>query len=186
MEIMNAIYQRRAVRSYTDQPVDKSTINVLIQAAIQAPSAIDSQPWAFAVIQNPALLKTYSDRAKAHFLATMDPTLLPEHFESMLSDPTYNIFYNAPTLIIIYAKSEDLQAAEDCCLAAQNLMLIAHSLGLGTCPIGFARPWLSLPELRQELGIPKGYVPVIPIIVGYPAEIPPRTTREAPEILFWK
>jgi len=57
---------------------------------------------------------------------------------------------------------------------------------LGTCPIGFARSWLDLPESKQTLGIPADYTPVMPIIVGYPQEIPPHAARKAPEILFWK
>ena len=52
MDVMEAIYSRRSVRDYTNQPVDKSTIEALIKAATHALSSMNKQPWAFAVIQN--------------------------------------------------------------------------------------------------------------------------------------
>jgi len=67
-------------------------------------------------------------------------------------------------------------------MAAQNLMLAAYAMGLGTCCIGFARPWFNLAETKSELGIPKFHVPVTPIVVGYPREAAPRVPRKAPEI----
>lgn len=185
MELIEAIYKRRAVRSYTDKTVDRETIQNLLRAAVQAPSGINSQPWAFAVVQERDLLKHYSDRAKAYFMQTMG-TMMPAQIRSMIEDPDFNMFYNADTLILICAKSSEQSAAEDCCLAAQNLMLAACDRELGTCPIGFARPWLNLPEVKKELGIPADYAPILPLIVGYPAGTPPPVARREPEILFWK
>lgn len=59
MQLKEAIHGRRAVRDYRDQPVDKAAVTTLVQAAIQAPSAINQQPWAFVVIQDKALLSLY-------------------------------------------------------------------------------------------------------------------------------
>jgi nitroreductase len=71
---------------------------------------------------------------------------------------------------------------EDCSLAAQNLMLAAYSFGLGTCWIGLSQSYLNTAEGKAALSLPEAWVPVAPIIVGYPkAEIAP-TTRYAPEI----
>ena len=77
MQLKEAIHGRRAVRDYTDQPVDKAAVTTLIEAAIQAPSAINKQPWAFVVIQDKALLKLYSDRAKA-LLRSLGDRLIQE------------------------------------------------------------------------------------------------------------
>ena len=66
MDVTEAIYNRRAVRVYTDQQVDRTTIEALIKAAIHAPSSMNEQPWAFAVIQNPTQLAASSDRIKAY------------------------------------------------------------------------------------------------------------------------
>jgi nitroreductase family protein len=79
-------------------------------------------------------------------------------YRDQLSKPGFDIFYGAPLLIVIAATSDARQSAEDCCLAAQNLMLAAHGMGLGTCCIGFARPWLNLAETKVEIRIPTAYV----------------------------
>ncbi len=71
---------------------------------------------------------------------------------------------------------------EDCALAAENLMLSAHGLGLGTCWIGFSQGYLNTPEGKQALGIPATWVPVAPIIVGHPKTVPAPVARREPEI----
>lgn len=186
MDLLEAIYNRRSVRNYADNQVDKTTIEKLLAAAVQAPSAMNSQPLSFAVIQNSDLLHDYSDRSKKLLLNSLDRIPQLTKYKAALENPDFNIFYNAKTLIIIFAKLTGLHAAEDCCLAAQNIMLAAHSLGLGTCWIGFARPFLNLPEIKQELSIPAEYEAVAPLIVGYPQINPPAIPKKAPEILFWK
>jgi nitroreductase len=186
MELMEAIFHRRAVRAYTDRVVERGAVEILIRAAIQAPSAMNQQPWAFGVVQDVDLLARYSDRAKAHLLESLDTNSPLANYSDLLSNPDYNIFYDASTLVIICQKPGAPSAAEDCCLAAQNLMLAAHGLGLGTCPIGLARPWSDLPEVKRELGIPADYAVVFPVIVGYPAQETPPVARKEPEILFWR
>ncbi len=94
MQLKDAIQRRRAVRDYTEQVVDRPTVQALIRAAIQAPSAINVQPWAFVVIQDRPLLKRFSDRAKVLVRETMDLSAAPEELGQMLSDPAFNIFYN--------------------------------------------------------------------------------------------
>jgi len=185
VELIDAIYKRRAVRSYTDRAVERETILRMLQAAVQAPSAINVQPWTFGVIQDRGLLQQYSDRARAYFLQTLGSSI-PAELHDMVTKPDFNLFYNASALILICATSGESSAAEDCCLAAQNLMLAACDQGLGTCPIGFARPWLQLPEVKAELGIPADYTPITPFVLGYPTAMPPPVVRREPQILFWK
>jgi nitroreductase len=186
MNLMEAIYSRRSVRHFTDKTVDKAVIEKLMDAAIQAPSASNSQPWSFAVIQDSETLKRYSDMAKAHLLkmATMQPAL--ERYRTMLSNAEYNVFYNSGTLVIIYARPEGPHPEGDCCLAAQNLMLAAHDLGLGSCWIGLAVSLLNTPEIKAELGVPKEYTAIAPIIIGYPHGKIPQLMRTQPEIIFWR
>lgn len=185
MELIDAIYNRRSVRDYTDEAVPKATLTTLLKAAVQAPSAMNTQPWAFAVIADRARLKEYSDRAKAHLLKALTPeSPLYDHRES-LADPARNIFYNAGTLVIICAKAAGLEPAEDCSLAAQNLMLAAYASGLGSCPIGLSRPWLNLPESKSELGIPAELTPVFPVIIGFAAGTTTKVERRNPEIVSW-
>jgi nitroreductase len=185
MDVNDAIYQRRSVRAYTDQPVDKAAIEALIKAAIQAPSSMNEQPWAFAVIQDPQRLSSWSERIKAYRLKRLKPDSPEGKYREMIASADYHIFHRAGTLIIICARPDAHNGEEDCCLAAQNLMLAAYAIGLGTCPIGFARLWLNQAGTKRSLGIPTGYVQVFPLVVGYPSgEIPP-VPRRPPEMLFW-
>lgn len=188
MELMEAINNRRSVRNYTNVKVANNLIEDLLQAAVQAPSAMNAQPWAYAVIQDDVLLKEYSTRTKQYLLDLLDKTPLLNRYKAMFENPDFNIFYNARSLIIILANVEEgfHHNAEDCCLAAQNLMLTAHSLGLGTCWVGFARAFLNLPDVQKELDIPSNYEVVAPIIVGYPQVNPPAIPKKDPVILFWR
>lgn len=183
MDVGEALYGRRAIRTYTPEPVAATEIDRLIEAAIQAPSSMGLEPWAFVVVQGAARLKAFSERAKGMFHPSGLPEATASHFRAMLSDASFNIFHDAPALIVICAVNEDPQSAEDCNLAAQNLMLAAHASGLGTCPIGFSRPWLRLAETKRELGIPEHYLPVFPVVVGHPAEHPASHGRRPPIVI---
>lgn len=185
MNLIDAIYGRRSVRKYTNEHVSKEMVVKLIETAIQAPSSSNLQPWSFAVIQNSDLLKTYSDRAKKLVLEKFGDSD-PRGYKSLLSAPAFNIFYNAGTLIIIYAKAQDLTSMGDCCLAAQNLMLAAFNYGLGTCWIGFAMYLINDAEFKEQMGIPIDYRGVAPIIIGYPDVALAGVPRKPMEILAWK
>jgi len=181
MELMQAINGRRSVREFTDENVSDDMLRELIDAAVQAPSAINQQPWCFVVVKNPPLLAHISDRAKAHLLkASLGAPAHP--FRDMLNDPKFHIFYHAPALIVIAAAQPTDWAVEDCALAAENLMLAAYDAGLGTCWIGFAQHWLSTADGKAALDLPPSYVPVAPIIVGHPRRQPAPVPRKTPSI----
>jgi nitroreductase len=186
MDVMQAINTRRSVRKYIDKPVAKETVEQLIRAAILAPSAMNCQPWTFGIIEGADTLKGYSDRAKAFILENLDKFPILARYKDMLSNPASNLFYGASTLLVIYAKKVGPNPRVDCALAAENVMLAAWSMGLGTCWIGLSMLLLDSPEVKQELGVPDDYDIVAPIIIGYPdGEMPP-TPHNEPEILFWK
>ena len=89
-------------------------------------------------------------------------------------------------LVLVLAKTDTEQAREDCCLAAQTLMLAAADAELGSCWVGFGRPWLNRPETRALLKLPRGYRVVAPIVMGYPVEWPPPHGRMAAEVHWVK
>jgi len=186
MELTDAIYQRRAVRHYTPDPVPTTALELLLKAALHAPSAVNQQPWAFGIVRGQDLLAEMSERAKVYMLAHLPHDLAMHHLSDEFSRPGFNVFHHAGTLVVIYAKPAKFDPIEDCCLAAQNLMLAAHGLGLGSCPIGFARRWLDLPEIKNELGVPVRYAAVMPIVVGWPAGPTPPVPRREPEIVCWR
>lgn len=162
-DVLRAIYSRRAVRAYQPEQPHDDTIHDLLAAAVQAPTAMHAEPWAFAIVQDRARLKRYSDRAECG----------------------YNIFYDAGTLIVICRRQAGPFADADCWLAAENLMLAATARGLGTCCIGLALGVLNQPDVKQELGIPREGAAVAPIILGTPRAAPLADTRRAPQILKW-
>jgi nitroreductase len=181
MDIREAIYGRRAVREFTTEPVQEAAIRKLVDAAIQAPSAVNRQPWLFTIVKDRELLARISDEAKTHILRTSAAALASHHFLHILNDPKFDIFYGAPVLIVISA-AQGPWAIGDCALAAENLMLAAHAAGLGTCWIGFAKDWLETPDGKSILKLPETHIPVAPIIVGHPKSAPPAVPRTAPRI----
>lgn len=183
MELRQAIYGRRATRAFTAQPVEKAVLQRLIDAAIQAPSAIDEQPWDFIAIRDRALLDSMSAATKGHMLKVMEHQAFPQRLQENLEDPGFHVFYHAPALVVICVHAGGW-AAEHGALAAENLMLAAHGEGLGSCWIGFAQRWLETAEGREAIGVPRGFVPVAPIIVGHPAAPVPPVPRN-PVRLRW-
>lgn len=181
IEVLNAIYSRRAIRSYTDRVIENAELLRLIDAAIQAPSYMNRQEWAFAIVQGKSRLAAYSDQAKAYYLSPSGGA--STHVLSLLEREA-NIFHGAPSLVIICSTSPTQQAAEDCCLAAENLMLAAFAQGWGTCPIGLARPWLTLSETKAQLGISPELTPVFALIVGEAAESPASHGRNPPAVVW--
>jgi nitroreductase len=186
MELMDAIRNRRAVREYTDARIERSVVDRLIQAAILAPSAMNLQPWAFAVLLDRERIDNLGARAKNYLLAHFPRTGSVATLHQTVEDPRYVLFHRAPALVIVLAKSSEAQDAEDCCLAAQNLMLAAREEGLGTCWIGLARPWLDLPSTKSELGLPESHHVVAPILVGHPKAWPESHGRNPAEIHWLK
>jgi len=185
MELMEAIYRRQAVRNYTDRPVEKTAVMELLNAAARAPSAANQQPWAFAVISGRKQLAQYSERAKWFMLATLPKSLALHVRSDLLSHSEYNVFHHAGTLIVVYARPAEHNPVEDCCMAAQNLLLAAHGMGLGSCPVGFVRPWLNQDGIKNEMGVPRRYTAVMPVVVGWPARKTEFVPRMEPQILSW-
>jgi len=184
--VRDAIYSRRATRHFLAQAVPENRVKLLIDAAIHAPSSMNLQPWAFVVIQRTDLLKRISDEAKQIMLKSTTGVHLLEKGHIPLEDPKFDIFYQATTLVVIYARSEPGFSPEgDCFLAGENLMLAAYEMGLATCPIGFARDVLDKQSWRDELSIPINYDPVLPIIVGFPSSTMPSTLRGAAKVFSW-
>ncbi len=182
MELSQAIAGRRTVREYMPQAVDDETVLRLIGAAVQAPSAVNEQPWMFTVVRDQDILDRLSREAKAHMRATIPPGPRSEHFASLLADPDFQIFYHAPVLIVISAAAQGPWVVEDCALAAENLMLAAYAEGLGSGWIGFAQSYLNTQAGKDLLGLSLACVPVAPIIIGHPKSTPPLVPRKEPVI----
>jgi len=194
LSALDAIFTRRSVRAYAPQVVDEATVRALLDAAVQAPTAMHAEPWAFVVVQDRAALERISDRAKGswakqadHFRdlhASVDATVATA-FAERLASPDFCLFYDATTLIAIGARPLGPFVTADCWLAAENLMLAASALGLGTCCIGSAVPALNSTETKSELNIPPDVEIVAPIVVGAPRGPAAAVPRKDPAIVSW-
>jgi nitroreductase len=182
-EVFESIYSRRSVRNYKPIDVPDDIIRELIKAGTYAPSAVNRQPWRFVVIKNKEMITRLSERAKKLWLDVLDmagessdPQV--QRLANVMQRPEFNIFYGAPVLILIFAtphtsshqgafaEAENIMLIDDCAAAAENMMLAARSLGIGSCWIGFGMPLDSDQEIRQELNVPDGYRRQMALVYG--------------------
>jgi nitroreductase len=186
MTVLEAIAARRSVRDFADTPVARETVEQLLDAAVQAPSAMNAQNWAFGVIQSVDRLRELGERARVAFVAMLDAQGMTGDFRDHVADPSFAPFYNAGTLVVIYAIPGPPLGTINCALAAENLMLAAAEAGLGTCWIGIAGPFLDDAVVKGELGVPDEYEAVAALIVGYPATEGTPPTKNPPQVLYWQ
>lgn len=184
---LGAIYHRRSVRDYTSHKVERGVIDELLEAAVQAPTAMHEEPWGFVVIQDAGMLDRLSESSKelVRVESRARDSAHSRHALELVNREDFHVFYNASTLIVIYSRFDGPFVAADCWLAAENLLLAACAKGLGSCVIGFAVGALNTPEWKLELDIPDGMRAVAPIIIGAPASPAPAVPRKKPEILAW-
>ena len=186
MGVFEAILARRSVRQYTSKKVDARRIRSLIQAAVKSPTAMHKEPWGFVIVQNKKTLQDLSDFSKPLFVEQIKHDT---HSVDMFKKPTFNIFYDAGTLVIVCKNKEGSGSGSDsdadCWLAAENLMLAACAMNLGTCVIGAALLGLNDAKEKLKLGIPDNFEAVAPIIVGFPSGETAASQRKVPLVLSW-
>lgn len=188
LDVMDAIYNRHAVRNYLAKKVDAAIIDTLLDAAIHAPTALHEEARAFVIIQDKTILNRLSQTAKALALIESQKNTSEQrhHILDVVNQKEFNVFYNASTLIVIYSTFDGPFVNADCWLAAENIMLSALAYGLASCVIGFAISALNSPEWKAELEIPEKMTAVAPIIVGWPDGTTLASIHKPPTILAWK
>ena len=190
MELFDAIKTRRSIRRYTNDLVDDSKIDTILEAGRWAPSWSNTQCWRFLVIRDPAI--------KAKITEALLPFKLPD---KTVPNRAVEMCNTAPVVIVVCAQTdvsgrppgrpggagEEFMTDKgdwfmfDTALAVQNMVLAAHALGLGTVIIGT----IDAPKMETILGVPDGYRVVTLFPVGIPdgeGRIPPR--KELSEIAF--
>lgn len=182
--VLQTIYERRAVRKFKDRPVDKQLILQLLEAARMAPSAMNRQPWHFYVLMDKAKIAQYAQAIMQHSKFALLKAGAKEAVQHILHPATFHlkdavdffkaedpIFHGAPVVIFIsYDRSNDW-AQLDVGMCAQNIMLAATSLGLESCPVGFAK-FIENTEEYKELAVPASEKLALAIIIGYGDEQP--------------
>jgi nitroreductase len=182
MNTIEAIHGRRSIRNYLPDPVDRAVIEDILWDAAQAPSppVSGATPWIFCVIEGVERLAGYGRRARRHAQQhppAGEPWTWPDR-------PEFEVFWNAPVLVLICASAHHVETSFDCCRAGQNLMLSAHARGLGTCWIGAPIPWLTSPGVADALRVPAGFTPLVAMLLGHPAEVPRGSPRPRP-VVHW-
>lgn len=173
-EVIKTILHRRAIRRFEERQVEESELEQILAAGLYAPSAGGRQGVLFVVCQNREVnerlgkIKRKNSNPK---MATAKSYVSKEQ-PSIADDPAIkNAFYDAPTVVTTFAPKNFLFSAEDCATAAENMMLAADSLGVGSCYIGqgwtaFADPYGQ--EILKKWNIPIDYYAVMQLLLGYP------------------
>jgi nitroreductase len=184
MAFSELLLKRRSIRKYLDKPVEIDLLKNIIHESTLAPSAGNEQPWKFIIVQNRDVLHNISEDCKEAFLARIaaNPHDYAKKYEHMLQNESFNIFYNAPCLVLILGERHVKNLLIDCTLAASYLMMSAAAKGLGTCWINFAKE-LTNPALLEQIGVPENHTIIAPIIIGYPAIVPSPPKRKTSPIL---
>jgi len=189
-DIIEIIKSRRCVREYTGEQIPDPDIKFLIDCAGYAPSGLNMQPWGFLVIQNKAVIKRLSEIGKKSMIPILEPfkdtSSTAADYLAFLKKEGSDMFYDAPVLVIILGKKNAPTAVYDCAMAAQTMMLAAHSIGIGSCWIGGIQRALMDEKLMKELGAPEGYIIVAPLIFGYPKDRTQMPDRKEPEVVWLK
>ena len=155
-EIFNNIMSRTSVRSFLDQPVESEKVEMLLHAAMAAPSACNKQPWHFAVIDDRKLLDE-----------------IP-HFS-----PYASMAKEAPLAIVVCGDlNKTLEGTEqefwiqDCSAATENILLSATALNLGTVWCGIYPQKNAVKKVSSILNLPEKHIPLNIIFVGHPDQSP--------------
>ena len=187
-DIIEIIKTRRCVREFKEDAISDEDIKFLIDCARYAPSGFNMQPWSFLVIKNRDLLQKLSESGKKAMIPILEPmkntSKKASDFLGFLKTKGTSLFYDAPVLIIILGNKNAPTSDFDCAMAAQNMMLAAHSMGIGSCWIGGLLPALMDEKILKEIGAPQGYKAVAPLIFGYPKGRIATPEKIEPEVIW--
>ncbi len=164
MNVIEAILARRSIRAFEARPVEREKFRTLLEAGMAGPSGMNTRPWAFVVIDDPARLSELRAR---------------------LNKPS-----SAPAAIVVCGQPVDDAGqrywALDCAAATENILLAAVELGLGTCWIAVHPKPDAIAATREVLGLPQDVNPLCVINVGYPAEDKEPRTQYDDSRVHWQ
>ncbi len=165
---LDTILRRRSIRKYTDQPVESEKLDLLLQAAMAAPSAMNCKPWEFVVVTEAEKLAQF--RKQLIFGDRNAPAAIVICGNPRLStNPASRLFWQ-----------------QDCSAAIENILIAAVGLGLGTVWVGI-HPVLEFVRIvRKIAGLPRHVRPLALVYIGYPQETKPARTQYDPDRIHWQ
>lgn len=173
--VIEAIMSRRSIRKYKDTPVEREKLQLIAECGVNAPNGMNAQRWEVRIVDNAESIAAISEEYKK-----ANPQLLER-------DPGFkNMFRNAPAVICVAVPAGD--DGVNAGLLGENIMLAAHSIGLGTVCLGGPVRFLKDSEAGRafiaRLGFSEDYSLLYMIGVGYPDEAPDAKPRDLSKIRF--
>ncbi|MEI7474854.1 MAG: nitroreductase family protein [bacterium] len=164
-DTIKTILSRRSVRSYLPQQLKESDLDLIIKAGLNAPSARNEQSWHFTVIQSRKVISNLLEASREAMLNSGD-----ENLKKYAEDENFNIFYDAPTVIVVSGDKSAIAAPLDCAAATENMLIAAESLNIGTCWIGLVSPLFKserAEEFKRLFEIPENNELYYAVTIGY-------------------
>lgn len=163
--VLDNIMTRTSIRAYQDKPVEDAKIEMLLRAAMAAPTARNKQPWKFVVVKDKSVLRQIADTISTMTMAA-----------------------HAPVAIVVCGDLNEALPDEgqgywvqDASAATENLLLAAHGMGLGAVWCGVFPKSDRVAFIRRLLELPASIVPLNVVPIGYPAEAPEPKDKWKPE-----
>jgi len=159
-KVLNFFYKRRSIRKFQKKAVSKDIIDDLLKAGMAGPTAHNWQPWIFIVVDDPKIKSALSN-----------------------TSPFASYIKTAPYVIVIAGKVDNYWAKFDCAIAAENILLAAANMGLGSVYCGLdSERWQGA---KKILDVPKEYEGICYLPIGYPAEEKKPYTKYNPSKIYW-
>jgi len=175
--VIDNMMARRSIRQYLDKPVEHAKLEQIAICGINAPSGMNQQPWEISIVEDYQFIQALTDIYKK---ANPEQVKRDKNFK--------NMFRNAPNLICVATPKGRGQL--DAGMLAENMMLAAQSLGLGTCCLGGPVRFLNASEeskpYLKKLGFSEGYELLYILAIGYPDEQPDAKPRDKSKIKYVK
>ncbi|MBN2454337.1 nitroreductase family protein [Candidatus Woesearchaeota archaeon] len=169
MEVLEALHTRRSIRKYLDVPVEWDKVGTILDAGRVAPSAGNLQSWRFVVVRNPEKKKQIADACLQQYWMEQAPVFIVIFAEMNKLENHYGI------------RGVRLYSIQSCSMAALQMMLAAHSLGLGTCYVSA----FDENAMARIFNLPDSVRPQCIITIGYPDETPEAPLRFRLENIAW-
>lgn len=185
MELLEALKTRRSCRKFTDQPVTDEQIEHLLQVATLAPSSRNRQPWGFVVLRDPTGINELSELVRAEVAKRAENDTGLESYKPFIASPDYSFFFHSSCVIIVYGDTNSPDDRTDAGMAAYNILLRAHDMGLGGTWIGFSKNTLNRPELKAKYNVPEQFEVIAALTLGTPVRTERREMDRLPPVVFY-
>lgn len=179
--VIRAIGERTSTRAYKCEQIAQSELETILSCAIASPSARNAQPWYFTVVQDKTLIGQISSDVHAAIQAYGDD------YAKAAAKDGFDFFLGAPTVIFVAGEKSNRWHENDCGIASSSIMLSAHSMGIGSCVIGYARRLFDCDigtKYLEKLNVPEGYKLLFGIALGYIEQPTPVRSRRKDVVSF--